>query len=235
MAASDAQKFWDERAREDAFFFVDNRQRYGNADLERFWRDGEADLDEVLDRLAVQVRPTDVVVDLGCGVGRLTRVLAARAATVLAIDVSEEMLKRARDLNAELQNVRWLHGDGSSLAPIADASADACVSHVVLQHIPDAEVILGYVREMGRVLRPGGWTAFQVSNDPEIHRPRRGLQARVRSLLGRGPGGQDDRAWLGTSVELESLRAAARSAGLQIEQIVGEGSQYCLVRARRTA
>lgn len=76
------------------------------------------------------------------------------------------MLERARALHAQLTNVKWIHGDGESLSGIADASVDAVFSHVVFQHIPDPRITLGYVREMGRVLRPGGWTAFQVSTDP---------------------------------------------------------------------
>src|SRR5207253_180258 len=81
-------------------------------------------------------------------VGRLTRARAGRAAEIVAVDVSEEMLARAREHNAHLSNVRWIHGDGTSLRPLADGSVDACVSVVVFQHIPDPAVTLGYVREM---------------------------------------------------------------------------------------
>jgi len=225
------QRFWDARAREDALYFIDTRHTYGAPDLERFWASGEEDLDLLLARLGAALAPTDVVVDIGCGAGRLTRALAARTAEVVAIDVSAEMLERARALNPQAANITWLHGDGTSLAPIADASADACVSHVVFQHIPDPEITLGYVREIGRVLRPGGWAAFQVSNDPAIHVRSRGQG--LRRLLGRAPRGQSDARWLGSAVSLEDLRAAAREGGLVLERVEGEGTQYCLVLARR--
>ena len=147
------------------------------------------------------------MLEIGCGVGRITRVLAARAAQVLALDVSDEMLARARELNPALTNVSWVLGDGLSLHGIPDASLDACVSVVVFQHIPDPEVTLGYVREVGRVLRPGGWAALQVSDDPAIHRARPGLAPRVRALLGRAPRGQRHPAWLGSSVTPTALGA----------------------------
>jgi SAM-dependent methyltransferase len=230
------RQFWDERAKEDALFFVDNRMTYRDPDVERFWREGESGLRDALAEMEVSIRPSDVVLDIGCGVGRLTRPLAAQAARVVALDVSEEMLTRARELNTELDNVEWRLGDGTTLAGIGDASIDACVSIVVFQHIPDARITLGYVREIGRVLKDGGWAAIQFSNDPEIHRPRRlPLKARVRALLGRSPGGQDHPAWLGSCVELADLEGAAAEGGLAVERTWDEGSLFCRMRLRKGA
>jgi SAM-dependent methyltransferase len=230
---SDAARFWDARAREDAWHFVDNRMPYRRPDVERFWAGGEADLDALLAAAGVAVARDDVVLDLGCGLGRLTRPLAARARAVQAIDVSGEMLARARELNADLDNVTWLHGSGRDLAPVADASVDAVVSHVVFQHIPDPRVTLGYVREMGRVLRPGGWAAFQVSTDPPAHRWRIPARRRVLALLGRAPRGQRHPEWLGAAVDLGDLRATATDAGLVVERVAHPGTQYCAVGLRR--
>ncbi len=148
-------EFWDERAREDAMFFVDDRMRYGAADEERFWVGGREAVDLILGELGVELAGQETVVEIGCGVGRVTRELAARAERVVAIDVSERMLALAREHNPGLRNVTWLHGNGADLAGVGDGEADACFSHVVFQHIPDPAVTLGYVREMGRVLAPG--------------------------------------------------------------------------------
>jgi len=228
--------FWDERADEDAFFFVDNRLRYGDPDLESFWAGGREDLDQVLDVLGISVKRSDELVEIGCGVGRITRVLAARAASVRALDVSARMLELARAHNPDLHGVTWIHGDGSTLAGIQNASADGCFSHVVFQHIPDPEITLSYVREMGRVLRAGAWAAFQVSNLPEIHR-RRPLSERLRSLpgriSGRRPRGQAHRAWLGSAVDLDRLAQAASEGGATVERVVGEGTQWCFVLIRK--
>ena len=226
-------RFWDERAREDAMFFVDDREPYGNADAERFWAQGERDLDHILSTLGTRIASGESVVDVGCGVGRLTRVIARRARQVYAVDVSAEMLTLARVHNGELDNVRWIHGDGATLRPIPDAAADAVVSHVVFQHIPDPQVTYGYVAEMGRVLRPGGWAAFQVSNDPSIHRVSRSVGQRLEAAVRRGPRGQGDPKWLGSAVDLDALRATGERAGLTLERIEGEATQFCLVLARR--
>jgi SAM-dependent methyltransferase len=231
MGRGEMGAFWDARAREDALYFVDNTGTYRDADVARFWAAGERDLDAVLAAAGAAVQPDDVVLDIGCGVGRLTRVLAGRAAHVHAIDVSAQMLDQAREHNAHLTNVTWHHGDGTTLHPVEDDSIDAVVSHLVFQHIPDPEITLGYVREMGRVLRPGGWAVVQVSNDPELHRATIGLRDRLKAALGRAPKGQDEPQWLGSAVDLQDITAAALEGGLDIGQVVGEGTQFCYVRA----
>ena len=213
------RRFWDERADDDPFYFVDNRLEYGNPDTERFWAEGETDLETLLRSVGARIDPSDRVVEIGCGIGRLTRAIAARAAEVWALDVSGRMLELARHHNPGLDNVHWLHGDGITLAGIDDSVADACVSHVVFQHIPDPAITLGYVLEIGRTLRPGGWAAFQVSNDPAIHEPR--------------PDGPADAAWLGSPIDLADLRRAADEGGMDLERIVGEGTQFCIVLARK--
>jgi SAM-dependent methyltransferase len=237
MAAVDSaemRQFWNERAREDPFYFVDTRQRYRAVDRERFWDSGEL-LDHLLNGLSVELRAQDTVLEIGCGVGRFTRQLATRAGAVVALDVSDEMLALARQLNPGLDNVRWLLGDGLSLAGLEGSSIDAAVSVVVLQHVPDPAITLGYVRELGRVLRPGAWAALQVSNDPAVHQPRDGVLRRARAIVGLGPKGQRHSAWLGSHVELPALRSAAEQSEMDVERVWGEGSQYCQVLLRRRA
>lgn len=188
----------------------------------------------MLGMVDLELGPEDTVLDIGCGVGRLTRALAARAGHVYGLDVSREMLTFAEQYNHELANVEWVHGDGVGLAGVADASVNGCFSHVVFQHIPDSEITLGYLPEMGRVLRPGGWALFQVSTDPEVHRrlrPR--LKTRVKAMLGVAKDARADRAWWGSAVDSQALRAAAEQGGLEVERILDEGSQYTTVFARR--
>ena len=126
--------------------------------------------------------------------------------------------------------MEWLHGDGQGLGVLDDRSVDGCFSHVVFQHIPDPAITLNYVREMGRVLRPGGWALFQVSTDP---RPQAALalRARARRLLS-GEARDHDPAWWGSAVEPGTCAPpAARRA--RVEQVLGEGTQYTTVFARR--
>lgn len=228
------ERFWNARAREDAFWFVDSRLRYHAPDEEAFWAGGEEALRALLGALEVRLPPEPVVVDIGCGLGRLTRPLARDAARVIAIDVSTEMLAQAREHNRDLDNVTWVHGDGESLRPIPDASVDVCISHVVFRHIPDPAITLGYIREMGRVLKPSGFAAFELSNDPEPHRRgQRGARNRMAALVKLAPRGQQHEAWLGSSVDLDSVRAAAAETGMVLVRTAGEATEFCAVLLRR--
>ncbi|MFL5895592.1 MAG: class I SAM-dependent methyltransferase [Thermoleophilaceae bacterium] len=228
------ERFWDERAREDAAYFVNNLLDYRRADMDRFWEGGERIVDRTLETLDIDIRADDEIAEIGCGLGRLTRVLAERARRVWAFDVSSEMLRQAQELLGDVENVDWIHGDGSSLAPLADGSVGACFSFVVFQHLPDPAITLDYVREMGRVLRPRGWSAFQISNDPSIHKPRgRDWRLTLKSLVGRAPRGQSHPAWLGSAVDLCELERTANEAGMDVERVEGAGTQFCLVLLRR--
>jgi SAM-dependent methyltransferase len=147
------------------------------------------------------------------------------------------MLEQAKAHNAALTNVTWIHGDGATLTDVESGSATVCFSHVVFQHIDDPRVTLAYIRDMGRVLGPGGWAAFQISNDSELierrRRAGRPLKMRLQTLLGRAPRGQEHPAWLGSHVELSDLREAADDGGMDVERVAGEGTQFCMVLCRK--
>lgn len=233
MVQPNPERFWDERARENALYFVDNQLDYRNSDAEAFWAGGDEELGRILGGVGLEIGSHETVLDIGCGVGRMTRALAVRAARVLAMDVSGEMLARAREQNSHLTSVDWIHGDGRSLRPVGDAAVDGCFSWVVFQHIPDEETIFDYVREMARVLKPGGWAVFQASTNPAVHHARPGLSQRLRGAVGIGPRGQADPAWVGSSVEVEALRRVLEESGLDLETMLVPNTQFTTVRARR--
>jgi hypothetical protein len=59
------------------------------------------------------------------------------------------------------------------------------------------------------------------------------LRQRIATALGRFPSGQRDPAWLGSHIEIPALRAAADEGGMELERVVGEGTQMCMVLARK--
>ena len=100
------------------------------------------------------VPPDAAVLDVGCGPGALTEVLAARTdpSNVAAADPSEQFVAAC---NERVPDADIRQGSASEL-PWADDSFDLVVSQLVLNFLPDADAGL---REMCRVTRPGGTVA----------------------------------------------------------------------------
>ena len=109
-------------------------------------------------RLAVEsgARPGDAVLDVGCGSGYFTRVLAAAVApdgTCHGVDPSDEAISNARR-RTRLANCTFSDGIAEALDP-PDGSYDVVVSSLMIHHLPE-DLRPKAIGEMFRVLRPGG-------------------------------------------------------------------------------
>jgi ubiquinone/menaquinone biosynthesis C-methylase UbiE len=104
-----------------------------------------------------------VVLEIGCGTGRVLQHLSGFYREVHGIDISSEMVKQGELRLGHLPNVHFHHGNGYDLEPFADDSFDLVYSSFVFQHTPKTTAY-NYLLETGRVLRPGGLFRFQVPN-----------------------------------------------------------------------
>ncbi len=98
-------------------------------------------------------------VEIGCGAGRLTAHLARYFHSVHGLDVSAGMVEYAR---AHVPTNVFLHITTGLEIPLPDGSADAVFSTHVLQHLPTTNAAAGYIREIHRVLVPGGTIMLHV-------------------------------------------------------------------------
>jgi ubiquinone/menaquinone biosynthesis C-methylase UbiE len=97
------------------------------------------------------------VLEVGCGTGAVTRVLATWAGVgeTIGVDPSPVFVAKARELAEGLSTLTFQEADGRSL-PFADNAFDTVVFHTTLCHVPEPEVML---QEAVRVLRPDGCLA----------------------------------------------------------------------------
>jgi len=102
-----------------------------------------------------RMKPTDVVLDVGCGTGSLALRLAAGAATIHGLDISSEMIRIAKG-KAEAEgvaNVRFHVGVLDSFELFEPASLDGVCAYSLLHLVEDLPATLGRIY---RLLRPGG-------------------------------------------------------------------------------
>ena len=121
---------------------------YDGAHPEIFNEVEQARLYAALER-AADAAPGTRALDFGCGSGNVSAHLVELGMDVTAADVSPEFLR----LIGDRLPVRTLRLNGRDLAGVPDGSFDLAAAYSVLHHIPD---YLAAVRELGRVVRPGG-------------------------------------------------------------------------------
>jgi SAM-dependent methyltransferase len=101
----------------------------------------------------LELRPTDVLLDLGCGTGAAVREAAATARRAVGIDLSPAMITRARDLAAGIGNAEFLAGDVSGPLAFADGEFTAILCTTAFHHFPRQR---DTIAETARVLAPRG-------------------------------------------------------------------------------
>ena len=167
---------------------------------------------QLLDRFAVRVKGTGLVCDLGCGPGHVARYLREHGTQVYGIDLSPELVERARRLNPGIE----FHQGNMFALDAADATWAGITAFYSIIHVPRTDHVL-VLSEMRRVLRPGGLLllAFHVG-DGVVH---------------------FDELW-GQSVSVdfhffrtEEVADSLRSAGFDVEEIV-ERDPYTEVEAQ---
>jgi demethylmenaquinone methyltransferase/2-methoxy-6-polyprenyl-1,4-benzoquinol methylase len=193
----------------------DAMNRVMTAGLDRRWR-----------RLAVNevVWPGDRVLDACCGTGDLAVEAERRGGRVVGLDFSARMLERARRKSGAIE---WVQGDALAL-PFAAGEFDAATVGFGVRNLADLE---GGLRELARVLRPGGKLAVL-----EITRPRGILRPFFRlwfdvvvPFLGRVLPGGEAYTYLPASVRRfpgpDDLSALLESAGFESvrHQLLGGG------------
>jgi SAM-dependent methyltransferase len=200
---------WDERARENAKHYIATLQpEWTDAD---FFASGEATVDghirTDLENICQGRNPRELrVLEIGCGTGRITRALANFFGEVHAVDISGEMIARAKEALRDNPNARVYQNNGIDLSPLPGEPFDFAFSLYVFQHIPSYEIIESYIREVSRLLRPSALFKFQVQGSP---------------LVEVNP----EETWVGVPISLEKATALAARHSFELRYSAGEGTE----------
>jgi len=205
---------WDRRARENARHYIATAKT--DWEDEQYFESGRLNIHhEVLTdmgNVAQGMDPKDMtVLEIGCGSGRLTRALADVFGSVYAVDISGEMIQRAAETLRDRPHAHVFQNNGADLhvldPVLRDGQVDFAFSYIVFQHIPSAEVIHSYVREVFRLLKPGGLFKFQVQGD---------------ASLASDPAD----TWLGVPFSDRAAEAMAAESGFELRYRRHDGPQY---------
>ncbi|TAN20806.1 MAG: class I SAM-dependent methyltransferase [Acidobacteria bacterium] len=193
-----SRRFWEEKAKENPLWYVSSYGSFAHRDEAQFWDSGDRIWREIKRAVGYQPTATDTVVELGCGVGRLTRAIATEVTVCHAFDISETMLARAREGIGH--GVEFHLAEGASLRPMGDGVADLVLAYCVLQHLPSETVLAANLSEMVRVVKPGGLIVFTTA--PRGWRSRLLPLSRFKSVLmaafrRTGPKGTYKKEWVG--------------------------------------
>lgn len=226
---------WDRRAREDAAYYAAFGRRKQKPE-EFFASAGDA-LTAIRAELPRLSPAGGAALEIGCGPGRLMRPLSEDFDSIAGVDVSPRMVALARANLAATAGARVELSNGSDLQAFASESIDFCYSYAVFQHIPERAVVLSYLREACRVLKPGGVFRFQVNGLPRAGcarpEPVAGWSARSGAPSGAAVlEGRPD-TWSGVSFSGEEIAAFAAGADMQLLAMDGFDTQYLWVTMRK--
>jgi ubiquinone/menaquinone biosynthesis C-methylase UbiE len=134
-------------------------------DFESFYSDYHTTVELELIRNALSGTPRNMILDAGCGTGRLLLGYAGDVRATVGVDFSlQSLLRLQRRLQRQgIQNVQLVHGDLSAL-PFVPGCFDACVCCEVLEHFPTADLRRSSVTQFTRVLTNRGKLICTVYN-----------------------------------------------------------------------
>ena len=199
---------WDLRARENSHYYID----CSHADTPSiFWESGENDVAMLVLR-GIDLKADAAILEIGCGVGRLLRPFLERAARIVGVDISGEMVARARDVFRAAPRVEIYRTRGT-LSRTASRTIDFAFSFIVFQHIPSRAAVFRYFAEAARVLRTGGIFRFQLDGRTSTARRR-------------------PDSWNGVRMSGAEAARELRRLGFSILELTATDTQYMWVTAR---
>jgi len=164
------KNLWNKLAKENSLYYI-NSDKGRKITEEQFEKSGFDDYLKYIvydkfinDYWKGQMWTNFTVLDLGCGIGRITENMADDFREVIGIDISGEMIKQARKRLIDNDNVSFIETDGKNI-PLGESFIDFVFSYLVFQHIKDRKMVEKNFKEVYRVLKPKGMFKVLIRSD----------------------------------------------------------------------
>jgi SAM-dependent methyltransferase len=217
--AQTMKRDWDQRALENAKWFINTVKLDQSED--EFDATGANEIRSlILPELVLMTGGRDPkslrFLEIGCGIGRMTKHLAAVFGEVHATDVSGAMIEQARQRLRGLPNAHLHETNGVDFVALSDDYFDIAFSAFVFQHVPSKGVISSNIREAYRVVKPGGILKLHTN----------GVEATSYAE-------KEKDTWAGAAFTESEVRNLARELGAQLISVYGAGTIYCWTTMRK--
>jgi len=197
------KKLWEELARKNSRYYINTDKGKGITEKE-FRISGFKDIEKYIGNEEFPLNKWTIL-EIGCGIGRMTAFLSMLFKRVIAIDISGEMIRQAKDRLKYVSghsNIKLIETDGETI-PVDDDSVDFAFSYLVFQHMKTREMVEKNFQEVYRVLNRGG--LFKVL-----------LRADKQESL--------DSWWSGVSYDKKSVEELADRIGFTVRKLQPVGT-----------
>lgn len=221
MSHSAAIEWWNKSLDEVGVHSMDKLVS-ANADWSVVLQTGRDDLSRAISVAGMAWGSDRTVVEVGCGLGRISQALAEHFGQVVGLDIAPRLVEEARRRN-DCPHVSFEVADGIRLQPQSLTQCDTVFSYEVFYYIPP-RALTTYFQDAFRLLRSGGQFVFQLNMDPVV------LTTRLSFLLRRVLYGCGIKQWRGWPTgpgyrryyhSPEWLRVTLHEIGFRVERIAG--------------
>jgi SAM-dependent methyltransferase len=222
MDSDSSTAWWRDSSAEFGPRILDSTLR-GENDWDKVLENGRKELERVMQKTGMRTGKDLSLLEIGCGMGRMSFALADRYGYVLGLDISPALLDEARRHN-DRPNVKFELADGERIRPQEAREWDVVFSFGVFYYL-GRDTVGAYARDIYPLLRPGGQFLFDTNCVPIRFRTRMSWFFR-RCLYAFGV--KDWRGWPtapGHRRKYHSvrfLRALLESIGFQLERVTDE-------------